>query len=135
MMFRPIALGLLSMTAACTAALAHTHHDPDFYSQSWNQSFLFTQQQDQKNVFDDDWKDVVSDTHLPIEVRNLCASNPRQCDQWEDWAESVGIWKDPGDSNPLPAPEVDPAGAMGALTILGAVLLMVRGRRPADKPV
>ena len=132
-MFKPIALGLLSMTACAGSALANGQPPLNFYVQSWGQSVLLNQPNDQ-NAFDNDWQDVVKDTQLPIQLRNLCASNPKQCDQWEDLTESVGIWKDPGDGTPQPAPEVDPAGAMGALTLLGAVLVMVRGRRAA-KPV
>jgi hypothetical protein len=131
-MLKPIALGLISMTVA-GAALANGQPVPSFYTQSWNQSVTFNQPNGQ-NVFDNDWQQVVNDTQLPVHLRKLCAKNPRQCDQWEDWAESVGVWQDPGDSNPQPAPEVDPAGAMGALTILAVVLAMVRGRRPARKP-
>jgi hypothetical protein len=135
MMLKPLALGLLSMTAVSTgAALAGNQPNPNVYVQSWSQSVLINQPNNQ-SVFDNDWQDVVNDTQLPIQLRNLCASNPQQCDQWEDWAESIGIWNDPADGNPQPAPEVDPAGAMAALTMLGAVLVMLRGRRAAGKPV
>jgi hypothetical protein len=130
-MIKPIAIGLLSISGACTgAALADGQPNPNFYTQSWNDSVLVNHPNDQ-SVFDNDWKEVVTDAQLPIPLRDLCASNPKQCDVWEDWAESIGIWKDPADDQPQAAPEISQAGAMGALTLLAAVLAMVRGRRPA----
>lgn len=128
-MLKPLAIGLLSMTAACTgAAIAGTQPNPDFYNQSWMTPTL-TQQQLQQ-LFGDSWQQILSNPQF----ESLCAKYPQQCAQWEQWINS---WQPPstGSGNPQPAPEVDPAGAMGALTILGAVLVMVRGRRPAAKPV
>ena len=128
-MLKPLAIGLLSMTAACTgAAIAGTQPNPDFYNQSWISPTLTQQQLEQ--LFGDSWQQILSNPQF----ESLCAKYPQQCAQWEQWLNS---WQPPstGSSNPQPAPEVDPAGAMGALTILGAVLVMVRGRRPATKPV
>lgn len=134
-MLKPIALGLLSMTAACTgAALANDPPNPNFYIQSWNKSYTFTPQYG-KNVFTDEWQQVLDDPQLPYQLKQLCQSDPKQCDVWADWAQSTGIWIDSGKHPPpRPAPEVNPAGAMGALTILALVLAMVRGRRLARKP-
>lgn len=132
-MLKPLAIGLLSITAA-GAAFAHGQPNPNFYMQSWTQSFSFNQQYG-NDVFGDGWKQVVNDPQLPVQFKNLCQSNPQQCNVWVNWAQSVGIWLNSGKhQHPLPAPEVDPAGALAALTILAAVLAMVRGRRPAGKP-
>jgi hypothetical protein len=112
-MLKPMALAFLSLTlAGSAAALANGMSDP------WSS--------------DNDWSSVVNDSQLPIDVRNWCARNHDLCNQYEDWAEAHGLWKDDdSQGGPLPAPEIDPAGALGALTILGAVLAMMRGRRPA----
>ena len=39
----------------------------------------------------------------------------------------------PVEQNPQPAPEIDPASAMGALTLLAAGLAVARGRRSRGK--
>jgi hypothetical protein len=133
-MLKLIGLGLISLTAACAgAALANGQPNPNFWIQSWNQGSTFNPPGNQ-SVFANEWQLVVNDPQLPAQLRNLCASNPKQCDQWEDWAKSVGIWQPPPSQTPQPAPEIDPAGVMGALTILATVLAMVRGRRPVSKP-
>ena len=130
-MLKPLALGLLTMTAACTgAAIAGTQPNPDFNNQSWETPTL-TQQQLQQ-LFGNDWQQILNNPQF----QSLCSKFPQQCAQWEQFLNS---WSGGGSSgqgsNPQPAPEVDPAGAMGALTILGAMLVMLRGRRPAAKPV
>lgn len=52
-----------------------------------------------------------------------CATH--QCGQWQDRYEG----HKGGDPRPAAAPEIDPAGAMGALTLLAGGLAMMRGRR------
>ena len=54
-----------------------------------------------------------------------CATH-QQCDQWQDRHEDIKG----GDPRPAAAPEIDPAGAMGALTLLAGGLAVMRGRRP-----
>jgi hypothetical protein len=119
------------MTATCTgAAIADNQPNPDFYNQSWNNTPTLTQQQLQQ-LFGNDWQQILNNPQF----QSLCTKYPQQCAQWEQLLNSWGNGKSSGGGNPQPAPEVDPAGAMGALTLLGAVLVMVRGRRPAAKPV
>lgn len=114
-MLKPIAIGmLLATTGFGGMALAQQQ-------QTWSS--------------DNDWSSVVNDAQLPKAVRDWCASNHQQCNQYEDWAESYGWWKDSDDGGAVPAPEADAAGAMGALTILAAGLAILRGRRTASKSV
>jgi hypothetical protein len=59
--------------------------------------------------------------------------------QWDQWGGRFESWLDghhhhgAGGSGPVAAPELDPAGAMGALTLLMGGLAVVRGRRSARK--
>jgi hypothetical protein len=128
-MLKPLAIGMLTLTAACSGAAIAGPPPPNpiYTSQSWNSPALTQQQLEQ--LFGTSWQQILSNPQF----ESLCAKYPQQCAQWEQWINS---WQPPstGSGNPQPAPEVDPAGAMGALTILGAVLVMVRGRKPAAKP-
>jgi hypothetical protein len=86
-MLKSLALGLLTMSAACTSvALAHDNHNIKFHDQS------------------------VTFCHKNCDNRN---------------------YQPPGNTDPSPAaaPEIDPAGAMAALTLLAGGLAVVRGRR------
>ena len=127
-MLKPLAIGMLSLAAACTGAAIADTPTPDFYNHSWNTPQLTQQQLEQ--LFGDSWQQILDSPQF----QSLCAKDPQACTQWEQWLDA---WQPPakGGGGSLPAPEVDPAGAMGALTLLGAMLVMVRGRRSPTKPL
>ena len=117
MMLKPLALGLLTAAALCsTAAFAGNGSNSDWSGQNdwrgndsnWNQ--LFHQQGNQSQS---QWN------------RN-----------WNDWRNSKdkdNKDKDKCDQQPAAAPEIDPAGAMAALTLLAGGLAALRGRRSGKK--
>jgi hypothetical protein len=130
-MLKPIAIGmLLATTGFAGVALAQQQQTPS-YSSPWTNTYSKSSTWSSDN----DWSSVVNDAQLPKAIRDWCASNHQQCNQYEDWAESYGWWKDSDDGGAVPAPEADPAGAMGALTILAAGLAILRGRRTPSKSV
>lgn len=130
-MLKPIVLALLSMmVAGTTTALARDFPAPN-HKQSWSRRENYLYSPGMAKTADDDWRSVVNDPHLPMWLRDACAGNHDQCNQWEDVAESHGIWRDHDKTDPLPAPEMDPADAMAGLAILACMLAIVRGRRPA----
>jgi hypothetical protein len=45
--------------------------------------------------------------------------------QGKDWNDRGGDWR----GHPIGAPEIDPASALSGLTLLGAGLAVIRGRR------
>ncbi|MGH8291092.1 MAG: hypothetical protein ACREV7_19150 [Steroidobacteraceae bacterium] len=85
-MLKSLALGLLTVSAACTTVVfAHDTHNVKFHDQS------------------------VTWCHKGCDRQNQQTGN--------------------SDPSPAAAPEIDPAGAMGALTLLAGGLLVIRGRR------
>lgn len=121
-MFKPIAIGMLLVTGVSAgAAFAGNQTNPQ-YDAPWSHAY--------SNYMSSDWSSVVDEPKLPQDLSNPCAGNHAQCAQFADWTQVKGRRH-----GPLPAPEVDPAGAMGALTILAALLAMLRGRRTDQKPV
>lgn len=106
-MFKPIALALLAMTTVgATAALAEG---------------LPNHNSGQHSVFDH--------AQRPYWHGNDSRGNWQDGDS--DDGDHGGNKSDPP-SAPA-APEIDPAGALGALTLLAGALAIVRGRRAARK--
>lgn len=121
-MFKPIAIGMLLVTAVSAgAAFAGNQTEPQ-RDAPWSHAY--------GDYMSSDWKSVVDEPKLPQDLSNPCAGNRAQCAQFADWTQVKE-----GRHKPLPAPEVDAAGAMGALTILAALLAMLRGRRADQKGV
>jgi hypothetical protein len=56
---------------------------------------------------------------------------------WDNFWDNLWDHKDPGHGgtpgSPVAAPEIDPASAMSALTLLAGGLVVIRGRRSARK--
>jgi hypothetical protein len=130
-MLKPIAIGLLLATTGGAGVALAQQQTP-----SYSAPFTNTYSKSSSWNSDNDWSEVVNDSQLPKAIRDWCASNHSQCNQYEDWAETYGWWQDKDDGGgAVAAPEADPAGAMGALTLLAAGLAILRGRRIASKPV
>lgn len=106
-MLKSLALGLLTLGAACsTAALAHGNDQP----------------QDRNG--DRDHYQVLDDNGSK-DFQKWCEHHER-CDRLEDRLD-----RNKDGHKPAPAPEIDPAGAMGALTLLAGGLAVMRNRRSA----
>jgi hypothetical protein len=114
-MLKPLAIGLLALSATCaTAAFAHGHNDNKYYND--NNDWSNYQHDFDKNGDDDKyWKDGDNDWQ----------------DDNQDWKDGSKCGKGDHDHHPASAPEIDPAGATGALTLLFGGLAALRGRRSA----
>lgn len=119
-MLKPITIGML-LVAAVSAGAAFAGSNPQ-YDATWSHAY--------SNYTSSDWRSVVDEPKLPQNLTDPCAGNRAQCAQFADWTQVKGQRH-----KPLPAPEVDAAGAIGALTILAALLAMLRGRRTDQKRV
>lgn len=112
-MAKPIAVGILLLTAASAgAAFAGNQQGPqglqayiDANIVAWNSG---------------------KDLNLGNYTQDFCAHQPQLCSRY-------GIGPILGKGGPTPAPEISPAGAGGALTILAACLAVLRGRRAARR--
>lgn len=103
-MLKSLALGLLTLGAACsTAALAHGN--------------------DQHHERNGDNHYQALDDKGSSDFQKWCEHHER-CDRLEDRFE-----RNKDLHKPAPAPEIDPAGAMGALTLLAGGLAVLRSRR------
>jgi hypothetical protein len=109
-------------------ALAHDNNNQQSFS--W-QTWLAQCEQDRKC---DRIEDTVEKHGSQLTAKqwqhlfNKC-EHDSICDEAEDWLEAQGYLKDGDQDHPAAAPEIDPAGAMGALTLLAGGLAALRGRR------
>lgn len=120
-MLKSLALGLLTLSATCaTAAFAHGNKDYNYDNYyKWDNGQVNYLYNFDKSKGDGDkyWQD---DDKYWKDDHDKCGKH-KDCDDHDS--------KHEGD--PASAPEIDPAGTMGALTLLLGGLAALRGRRSA----
>ena len=107
-MLKPLSLSLMVLSLACAGvALAHGHEGSKWQKHHSNDSY---------------------------QVHNWCTKSV-VCDHWEnDWHfKPKNDEVNDGGQHTMAAPELDPADAMGALTLLAGGLLVMRARRSTRK--
>lgn len=142
-MLKSLAIGLLTLSTCVTAAAFADDHGGSFGDQQDFQQWLTKCEGDSscdrvEDTVETDWWQLG-----PKQWQDLLAQCEKDstCDSLEDQLEANGYVKDGDDDgqgnnchHPAAAPEIDPAGAMGALTLLAGGLAALRGRRSAKNP-
>lgn len=121
-MLKSLVLATLAVSASCTSvAFAHDHHD-NGYRYGRHDQLNYTYRLDKSTDDDGDrpWQ------HDDQNWKTREGDNCRKHTDCEDYYS-----KKDGRDRPAAAPEIDPAGAMGALTLLLGGLAVMLGRRHA----